>query len=69
MDVPKNLPDCVCFLCIEQGGRYVPKGTAFFVSIPADFGGTEGAYSNSDRHSRQQRGNFMPFVDLPLPPA
>ena len=43
MDVPKNLPDCVCFLCIGQGGRYVPKGTAFFVSIPEDFGGTEGA--------------------------
>ena len=52
-----------------QAARTVPKGVAFFVSIPADLGGTEGAYSNRDRHSRQQRGNRMPFVDLPLPPA
>jgi len=44
MDVPKNLPECVCFLCIKQGGRYVPKATAFFVSVPADLGAVAGAY-------------------------
>jgi hypothetical protein len=44
MDVPKNLPECVCFLCIEQGGKYVPKATAFFVSVPADLGPAAGVH-------------------------
>jgi hypothetical protein len=44
MDVPPNLTQSVCFLCVEQNGRYVPKATAFFISVPADFGVANAGY-------------------------
>jgi hypothetical protein len=45
MDVPTNLSECVCFLCVLEFGRYVPKASAFFVSVPAQIGGAvEGGY-------------------------
>jgi hypothetical protein len=44
MDVPHNLSECVCFLCTSQEGKYTPRATAFFVSVPANIGNVEGGY-------------------------
>lgn len=45
MDIPTNLSECVCFLCVSEFGRYLPKASAFFVSVPTEIrGSVEGRY-------------------------
>jgi hypothetical protein len=37
MRVPEEILECVCFLCTESsGGKVALRGTAFFVSVPAE---------------------------------
>ena len=44
MDLPANFSKCVCFLCVLQNGKYVPKGTCFFIAIPYDAAGVTGSH-------------------------
>lgn len=34
MLIPKKSIDCVCFVCTERDGEYVPVGTGFFLGVP-----------------------------------
>jgi len=64
MDVPKNLPDCVCFLCIEQGGALSLSRSRWIWEIPKAHIQTVTAIPVNSEGTA-----CMPFVDLPLPPA
>ncbi len=44
MFVPRVISECVCFICVKERGRWRPKATAFFVSVPVEPGVIEGGH-------------------------
>lgn len=54
MGVPRELIDCVCYLCAKVNGQWVSGGTAFFVSYPGTRTPAAHLYVVTARHSLKE---------------
>jgi hypothetical protein len=53
MLINNEMKNCVCFLCVKQGGKYLTVGTAFFIGVSY-----RGARYNSHRYVVTARHNL-----------